>query len=82
MDNSDIIQKMPSLLEDTRAQYKWQNVQLKANLKEGEDYMIVDENIFNYWSKRYTCDNPVQRIGILVNEDTEEAIVEIYLKPI
>lgn len=55
---------------------------MKPNLKEGEDYMIVDENIFNYLVKKYQCNNPVQRIGILINEDTEEAIVEIYLKPI
>lgn len=44
--------------------------------------MIVDEHIFSYWNKRYGCKNPIERAAIIVNEDTEEAIVEIYLKQI
>jgi hypothetical protein len=51
-------------------------------LKEGEDYMIVDKNIHEYWAKRYGCKVPIERQAIIVNEDTEEAIVEIYLKEI
>jgi hypothetical protein len=31
----------------------WQNKQLKPNLKEDEDYMIVDEDINNLISKKY-----------------------------
>ena len=42
--------------------------------------MIVDQTIFEYWTKRYECENPIERYGIMVNEDTEEAICEIYLK--
>ena len=44
--------------------------------------MLVDEQIFEFWKKEYGCDLDIIRYGILVNEDTEEAIVEIYLKQI
>lgn len=44
--------------------------------------MIVDPAIFEFWQAKYTCKNPIERRGIIVNEDTEEAIVEIYFKPI
>jgi hypothetical protein len=35
--------------------------------------MIVDEAIFVYWNKRYSCDNPIIRKAIVVNEDFDEA---------
>lgn len=31
----------------------WTNFQIKKNLKEGEDYMIVDKFIHNFWSEKY-----------------------------
>lgn len=41
--------------------------------------MLVDDEIFNYWKEIYGCDIEIMRKGILVNEDTHEAIVEVYL---
>jgi hypothetical protein len=32
---------------------QWANVQMKKNLKEGEDYMIVDKNIHTFWASIY-----------------------------
>jgi hypothetical protein len=42
--------------------------------------MIVDEFIFLFWLDKYGVDQDIIRYGILINEETEEAIVEIYLK--
>lgn len=42
--------------------------------------MIVDEDIWNYVSDNYGVENDILRYGIIVNEETEECIVEIYLK--
>lgn len=53
---------------------------MMPNLKEGEDYMIVDDNIWNYISDRYGSANDIKRYGIKVSED--ECIVETYLKRI
>lgn len=44
--------------------------------------MIVDDNIWNYVSDIYGVENDIVRYGIIVNEETEECIVEIYLKSI
>ena len=84
--NEDIILKIPhgSLMKDLTKGKDWQNVQLKPNLKEGEDYMIVNQEIWCFWVDNYKfeAENEIQRFGIIVNEDTEEAIVEIYLKQV
>ena len=54
MDNTDIIEpffrnnqgEIQSVyLTELSEKIKWQNFQLKKNLKEGEDYMLVDPNI-------------------------------------
>ena len=44
--------------------------------------MLVDEKIWLFWKEKYGCDTEILRYGIMVNEDTEEAIVEVYLKHI
>jgi len=58
MDNTDIIepfckgrdgQIVSTMFEEMSPNYAMQNVQLKKIVKEGEDYMLVDENIFNLW---------------------------------
>ena len=49
-------------------------------MKEGEDYMIVNESIRNYIHSKYGANLEVIRFGITVNEESEEAIVEVYLK--
>jgi hypothetical protein len=62
----------------------WQNNQLRPGLKEGEDFIIVDETVFNFLKARYHCKegHEIVRYGILVNPDTEESIVELYFKQI
>ena len=52
-------------LQDTHKEYKWQNVELKENLREGEDFFLVTPEIFNYASKVYgMVGHPVERYGI------------------
>ena len=60
------------------------NIVLKPSLKEGEHFMIVDEFIWDFLYSRYKVvkDNVVQRFGITANDDTGEAIVELYLRKI
>jgi hypothetical protein len=86
MDNSDIIEpfykdgdqiKSCYLLEMSN-KVSWQNYQLKKNLKEGEDYMLVDENIHKFWESKYGEVNQIKRFGI--RDEADENVVEIYLK--
>lgn len=60
----------------------WQNNQLKAGLKEEEDYMIVDPDIYNIIDEKYGVkkNQEIIRFGIAANED--EAIVEVYFRPV
>lgn len=44
--------------------------------------MIVDDDIWQYISERYGSENDILRFGIKTGEDSDECIVEIYLKRI
>lgn len=46
--------------------------------------MIMNEKIWEYLEKRYEVqtDQAIERYGIIVNEETEECIVEIYLRQV
>jgi len=46
-------------------------------LKEGEDYMLVDNNIHSFWVYKYGKINEIKRYGI--EDENGESIVEIYL---
>lgn len=87
MDNQDIIepfcigssnQIVSTVLEEMSNNYSFMNVQLKKNLKEGDDYMLVDENIFNFWDMKYGKANEIKRFGI--EDENGENIVEMHLK--
>ena len=56
----------------------YENYQLKLNLKEGEDYMLVDSNIYHFWLSKYQMINEIKRFGI--EDESGETCVEIYLK--
>ena len=84
LDNSSILMSLDSksyCLEQMTAKL-WQNNQLKPSLKEEEDFMIIDEDIFKVIQDRYGVEknHEIVRFGISVNED--EAIVEVYLRPV
>ena len=57
---------------------KWQNFQLKPNLQEGEQFMLVDASIHQFWANKYGEVNELKRFGI-EGEDGDNT-VEIYLK--
>lgn len=87
MDNQDIIepffigstnQIISTLLEERSKNFLSTNVQLKKGMKEGDDYMLVDENIFNFWDLKYGKLNEIKRHGI--EDENGETIVELYLK--
>jgi len=87
MDCSDIIepfhkgkdgQIVSTMFEEMSPNYASQNVQLKKNVKEGEDYMLVDENIFNLWELWYGKLNEIKRFGI--EDENGETVVELHLK--
>jgi len=55
INNSDIILEPPKgtyLLEQAQ-QKLWQNILMKPGLKEGEDFMVVDEFVWDYVKSRY-----------------------------
>lgn len=55
---------------------------LKPDLKEGAHFIIVDEIVWDYLKSRYDLksENEIKRMGIMANEETEECIVELYLR--
>lgn len=68
MDNQDIVepfaigsnnQIVSTILEEMSQTYQFMNVQLKKNLKEGEDYMLVDDRIFSFWDRKYGKRNEI-----------------------
>ena len=57
LNNSSIlaeIDKQTVILEQMKAKI-WMNTHLKPNLKEGLDYMLVSEEIFDFLLKKYGC---------------------------
>ena len=64
---------------------KWQNAVLKPDLKEGPNFIIVNEIVWDELKARYDLKSPQQvlkRQGILANEETGECKIELYLKEI
>tara|TARA_B110000305_G_C19046861_1_gene450832 strand:+ start:35 stop:469 length:435 start_codon:yes stop_codon:yes gene_type:complete len=47
-------------------------------MKEGDDYMLIDDNIFNFWDLKYGKKNEIKRFGI--EDENGENIVELHLK--
>ena len=88
VDNTDLIQPysnfvkkgevMSVFLNEIANKELWQNFQLKRNLKEGDDYMLVDKNIHAYWVAKYGKVNEIKRFGI--EDENGESVVEIHLK--
>jgi hypothetical protein len=61
------------------------NTHLKPNMKEGLNYMLVNEEIFDFLLKKYGCQpgHEIKRYGISVGEEgLGEAILEVYFRPI
>lgn len=58
--------------------FSFMNLQLRKGLKEGDDYMLVDDNIFNFWEMKYGKKNEIKRFGI--EDENGENIVEMHLK--
>lgn len=61
------------------------NTHLKPNLKEGKDYVLVGEDIFDFLVKKYgivdKISHEIKRFGISVgDENSEEAILELYFR--
>ena len=81
LDWSDITKptSKKSTLQDTHKEYRWQNVELKENLREGDDFFLVTPEIFTLASKVYgMIGHPVERYGIAQADG--ETCVELYLK--
>jgi hypothetical protein len=55
---------------------------MKPNLKEGEHFILMDEIAWDYLKSRYEVkqDNEIKRLGIIANEETDECLVELYLR--
>jgi hypothetical protein len=84
INNEDILFPLPKaqyLLELANA-FKWQNTVMQPNLKEGEHFILVDEIAWDFLKSRYEVkqDNEIKRMGIVANEETEECLVELYLR--
>lgn len=85
IDNSDIIlENNKFFLKTNNKNEEWTNVQLKPKLKENEDFILVDETVWKNLQNVYGVnkDQTILRKGIMINNETEECIVETYLKPI
>ena len=87
IDNSDIIepyaissdnQPLSTILEDKSQNYAHANIQLKKNMKEGEDFMLVDEPLHAFWVSKYDKLNQIKRI--VIEDESGESTVELYYK--
>jgi len=67
-----------TVLEEMSNNFSFMNLQLRKGLKEGDDYMLVDDNIFNFWEMKYGKKNEIKRFGI--EDENGENIVEMHLK--
>jgi hypothetical protein len=48
-------------------------------MREGEDYMLVDKNIYNFWKLKYGKP-PIELKRFGIKDENGENNVEIYLK--
>ena len=54
INSSDIIlQNNKLILQDLSKNFVWQNVQLKKDLREGEDFMLITQEIYDFALKTY-----------------------------
>ena len=72
-------------LRECSVQHSWQNHQLKENLCEGEDFMLVSQPIIEFLSNQYRIEGDgnykhFQRIAR--KQDDDEVIVELRLRKI
>lgn len=61
------------------------NTHLKPNLKESVDYLLVNEEIYDFLLKKYGVKpgHEVKRVGISVGDEAlGEGILELYFRPI
>lgn len=56
------------------------NFQLKRGMKEGDDFMLVDENLHKFWVGQYGEVQALKRLGIV--DENGESVVEVYWKQI
>jgi len=69
------------LLQDPLKDQAWSNIELKENLREGEDFMLVTPEVFHFAEKEYGMKGrPIERYGI--KQADGETCVELYLKKI
>ena len=69
------------LLQDPSKDQAWSNIELKENLREGEDFMLVTQEVFSFAEKEYGIKGrPVECYGI--KQADGETCVELYLKKI
>jgi hypothetical protein len=88
IDNSDIIDVQSkdtkgnvysTQLIELSVQQSFSNFQMKKNMQEGTDYMLVDENIYSFWKNTYgSMDNELKRFGII--DESGESKVELFWK--
>jgi hypothetical protein len=79
LDTSGFDPKPECQLMEVQVSEKWQNYQLKPNLKEGEDFMLVDASIYKFWADHYgEPEFPLKRYG--VENESGETVVELYLQ--
>lgn len=80
IDNSNILVNdgLCEDLEEQALKFQYQNYQLKPKLKEGDDFMIVDADLHDFWKSKYGEKIALPRYGIKSDDDTHS--VEVYFK--
>jgi hypothetical protein len=88
IDNSDIIDVLhtdskgnaySTQLIELSVKQSFSNFQMKTNMQEGTDYMLVDKNIYSFWHAEYgAAVNELKRFGII--DESGETKVELFWK--
>ena len=63
----------------------WMNFHIKPNLKEGQDYLILSKEVYDFLLKKYSIykGHEIKRFGISVGDESlGEGILEVYFRPI
>lgn len=82
VDSCDLLENISEqeyLVEDY-IQNKWMNLQLRKGLLEGKDYLVIDEFTWEFFKGKYKAKQEIIRYGIQVSNESNECIVELYLR--
>ncbi len=80
IDNDELIDKTEKLIPLNDTQFKgWLDQNLKDNLKEDVDFIIVNEEVWGYIHSLFGG-RTIKRYATIIDPETDECIIEVCLQ--